>query len=243
MSEFEPRGTLIDMHLHTTKGASDSMLEPDVLVEEAKNVGLTGINITEHDRMWDQWDITPFKDRNPELFINNGMEVATDMGHILAIGLNGYQSGIRKLEKLRDVADQQGAFLIVAHPFRHYFDPVYFTSRGLEPFKMTPTEAANLPVFQYVDAIEVLNGCNTPQENYFALEVARNLGKPGTGGSDAHSSQGIGYFSIACDEVIESSKHFVDVLHAGKFCPVFGLSEGKLQNFYDASELYVSDSL
>ena len=70
MSEFEPRGTLIDMHLHTIKGASDSMLEPNMLVSEAKKVGLTGINITEHDRMWDQWDIAPFKDQYPELFIS-----------------------------------------------------------------------------------------------------------------------------------------------------------------------------
>ena len=241
MSDFKLKGTLIDMHLHTTKGASDSMLQPDVLVSEATNIGLTGINITEHDRMWDHWDISPFREKYPDMFINNGMEVATDMGHILAIGLNGYQSGIRKLEKLREIADQQGAFLIVAHPFRHYFDPVYFTSRGLEPFALSSTEAAELPVFQLVDGIEVLNGCNTPKENYFALEVARILGKPGTGGSDAHSSQGIGYFSIACDEVVQSPEHFVKLLHSGKFCPVSGLPQGKLNNFYDASELYVSD--
>ena len=46
-------GTIIDMHLHTTKGASDSMLNPDDLIEEARRVGLTGVNITEHDRMWE----------------------------------------------------------------------------------------------------------------------------------------------------------------------------------------------
>ena len=33
-------GTIIDMHMHTTKGASDSMLNPDDLSAEATRVGV-----------------------------------------------------------------------------------------------------------------------------------------------------------------------------------------------------------
>src|SRR3970282_167151 len=58
-------GTIIDMHLHTTKGASDSMLDPDDLIVEAARVGLTGVNITEHDRMWESWDLGPFRKKHP----------------------------------------------------------------------------------------------------------------------------------------------------------------------------------
>ncbi len=229
-------GTIIDMHLHTTRGASDSMLNPDDLIAEATRVGLTGVNITEHDRMWETWDLAPFRKQHDHIFVSNGMEVSTDMGHILAIGLNGYQSGIRRLEKLRQVADELGAFLVVAHPFRHFFDPVHFKREGKEPFNLMPEQAAKLPVFQLVHGIEVLNGCNTPRENYFALQVAKTLGKPGTGGSDAHSTQGIGYFTAVFEEDLESQAHMVEQMHKGRFFPGRGLAAGDLNNFWETAE-------
>jgi len=229
-------GTIIDMHLHTTKGASDSMLDPEDLMKEAQRVGLTGVNITEHDRMWEAWDLAPFRKKHAELFVSNGMEVSTDMGHILAVGLKGYAPGIRRLEKLRELADEQGAFLIVAHPFRHFFDPVHFRREGKEPFNLTPEQAAELPVFQLVHGIEVLNGCNTPRENYFALQVAKRLGKPGTGGSDAHSTQGIGYFVAVFDEALETPEQMLDQLHRGHFHPGRGLPEGRLTNYWETAE-------
>lgn len=229
-------GTVIDMHLHTLKGASDSMLHPDDLITEALRVGLTGVNITEHDRMWESWDLAPFRKQHPDMFVNNGMEVSTDMGHILAIGLKGYASGIRRLEKLRELADEQGAFLVVAHPFRHFFDPVHFKREGKKPFDLSPEQAARLPVFQLVHGIEVLNGCNTPRENYFALNVAKILGKPGTGGSDAHSTQGIGYFAAVFDEVLESPEQMVEEMHKGRFHPGRGLPQGNLNNYWETAE-------
>jgi len=229
-------GTIIDMHLHTLRGASDSMLDPDDLISEALRVGLSGVNITEHDRMWESWDLSPFRKKHSNIFVSNGMEVSTDMGHILAIGLKGYAPGIRRLEKLREVANEQGAFLVVAHPFRHFFDPVHFKREGKEPFNLSPEEAAKLPVFQLVDGIEVLNGCNTPRENYFALQVAKALGKPGTGGSDAHSTQGIGYFAAVFEEELLSQEHMVEQMHKGRFFPGRGLNEGKLNNFWETAE-------
>jgi predicted metal-dependent phosphoesterase TrpH len=229
-------GTIIDMHLHTTKGASDSMLNPDDLIVEAARVGLSGVNITEHDRMWEPWDLGPFRKKHGQIFVNNGMEVSTDMGHILAIGLKGYESGIRRLQRLREVADEQGAFLVVAHPFRHFFDPVHFKREGKQPFDLTPEQAARLPVFQLVHGIEVLNGCNTPRENYFALQVARILGKPGTGGSDAHSTQGIGYFAAVFEEALETPEQMVLQMHRGRFYPGRGLPDGNLNNYAETAE-------
>ena len=229
-------GTIIDMHLHTTKGASDSMLNPDDLIVEAGRVGLTGVNIAEHDRMWESWDLAPFRKKHPHIFVSNGMEVSTDMGHILAIGLKHYSPGIRRLEKLREIADDQGAFLVVAHPFRHFFDPVHFKREGKEPFAMTPEEASRLPVFQLVHGIEVLNGCNTPRENYFALQVAKILGKPATGGSDAHSTQGVGYFVAVFEEVLETQEQMVEQLHRGRFYPGRGLAEGQLEDYWENAE-------
>ena len=44
-------GTIVDMHLHTVNGASDSALTSEQLLAEAHRIGLTGVNITEHDRL------------------------------------------------------------------------------------------------------------------------------------------------------------------------------------------------
>lgn len=228
-------GTIIDMHLHTTRGASDSGLSPNDLMREARTRGLNAVHISEHDRLWDRHLLAQFRLDNSDLLIANGMEVSTDMGHILTLGLKEYVGGIRQAEMLRRVADEQGAFLIVAHPFRHYFDPVYFRRQGKEPFTLTPEQAARLPVFQIVDAVEVLNGANTLRENFFALRVAQALGKPGTGGSDAHSTQGIGIFCTAFELRCASQEELLAEMHAGRFHASHGLLQGDLQRFTETS--------
>src|SRR3989304_4049395 len=211
-------GTTIDMHLHTTRGASDSGLNPDDLASEARTRGLTAVHMSEHDRLWDPFVLEEYRRRHHDLLVCNGMEVSTEMGHILALGLREYVGGIRHAETLRRVADEQGAFLIVAHPFRHFFDPVYFRRQGKEPFTLTPEQAAKLPIFQIVDAIEVLNGANTARENLFALRVAQAVGKPGSGGSDAHSTQGIGIHCIEFERDCSSQDEFLEQLPGGH-CP------------------------
>jgi predicted metal-dependent phosphoesterase TrpH len=228
--------TIIDMHLHTTRGASDSGLSPEDLASEAIRRGLTAVHISEHDRLWDRHTLEQYRSDHADLLVCNGMEVSTDMGHILALGLKEYVGGIRQLATLRRVADEQGAFLIVAHPFRHWFDPVYFRRQGKEPFTLTPEEAAaKLPVFQLVDAVEVLNGANTLRENLFALRVAKALGKPGTGGSDAHSTQGIGVFCAVFGSTPTTQAGLLAEMHAGNFYAAHGLLEGNLQRFTETS--------
>jgi predicted metal-dependent phosphoesterase TrpH len=226
---------IIDMHIHTTRGASDSGLSPEDLASEAKRRGLTAVHISEHDRLWDRHTLEEYRRQHTDLLVCNGMEVSTDMGHILALGLKEYVGGIRQLATLRRVADEQGAFLIVAHPFRHYFDPVYFRRQGKEPFTLTPEQAAKLPVFQLVDAVEVLNGANTLRENLFALRVAKALGKPGTGGSDAHSTQGIGIFCTVFERGPPSQDELLAEMHAGRFHAAHGLLQNDLQRFTETS--------
>lgn len=228
-------GIIIDMHIHTTRGASDSGLSPNELASEARRRGLTGIHISEHDRLWDRHALAEYRRRHADLLVANGMEVSTDLGHVLALGLREYVGGIRRAETLRRVADEQDAFLVVTHPFRHYFDPVYFRRQGKEPFTLTPEQAAKLPIFQLVDAIEVLNGANTVRENLFALRVAQALGKPGTGGSDAHSTQGIGVYCTVLEREATSQEELLAELHAGRFYAAHGLLEGDLQRFTEDS--------
>ncbi|HXF50844.1 MAG TPA: CehA/McbA family metallohydrolase [Dehalococcoidia bacterium] len=228
--------TIIDMHLHTTRGASDSNLDPEVLAQEAQRRGLTAVNITEHDRLWDRHSLDAFRERHPQLFINNGMEVSTDLGHMIVVGLPAYRAGIHQARELRRALDEVGGFMAVAHPFRHFFDPVYFRRQGKEPFTMTPEEAAErMAVFKLVDGIEVLNGANTPRENLFALKVAQYLGKTMTAGSDAHSHQGIGIYALVFEKAIRSERELLEELHAGRCVPHLGLLEGRLRPFTEHS--------
>ena len=228
-------GTVIDMHMHTVLGAYDSSLKPDDLGAEAKRVGLTGVNITEHDRVWDAYTLARFREAQAPLFVNNGIEVSTDMGHIIAVGLKEYVPGIRRLAELRRVIDDIGGFLVVAHPFRHFYDPVHFMRQGRKPLEMVPELLAKLPVFEYVDAIEALNGANTPRENVVALQVAKLLAKPATGGSDCHSTQGIGYYCTIFEDRLETPEQLLAALHAGRFQPGHDLPAGNLTPFTETS--------
>jgi hypothetical protein len=236
-------GTIVDMHVHTVRGASDSSLTPDQLAEEAKRIGLGGVNITEHDRAWDARQIAELRDGSG-LFVSRGMEVSTDMGHMIVIGLDTYVPGIRKATELRRVVDEIGGFMIVAHPFRHFFDPIHFRRDGRAPFRMTPAEAAEqMPVFQIVDELEVANGGCTPQENQFALQVARVLGKRpdgrplgrGIGGSDCHSVQGVGCFTTVFEEALRDQAHMLELLQDGRYQAHEGLNVGELRPYVEQS--------
>ena len=205
------------MHVHTLGTSSDSTLHPvEELPKVARDAGLTGYNLAEHDQVWDRTRRIQYIDLVPDLFVNFGMEISTEFGHMIAIGLDEYIGGVRRAEKLREELDKVGGFLIVAHPFRHVFDPVTAMRTGNKPFDLTEEQAADMPVFKIVDAIEIANAANTPRENYFASAVAKHAGLPTTGGSDAHSVSGVGYFATGFADAIRERDQLLEQMHAGR---------------------------
>lgn len=206
----------MDMHVHTLGTSSDSTLDPMELPQIAREAGLTGFNLGEHDQVWDRSRRIQYVDLFPDLFVSFGMEISTEFGHLIAIGLDEYIGGVRRAEKLREELDKVGGFLIVAHPFRHVFDPVTAMRTGNKPFDLTEEQAAEMPVFKLVDAIEIANAANTLRENYFASEVAKHAGLPTTGGSDAHSASGVGYYATGFAEEIRDRDHLLEQMHAGR---------------------------
>jgi len=211
------QASILDMHVHTNPASSDSTLDPDDLPSIAAEAGLSGVNITEHDKVWEPGRQSAYRGRHRDLFVNFAMEISTDLGHMIAIGLREYVGGIRRAERLREELDEVGGFLIVAHPFRHVFDPVTAMRTGEDPFDLNAEAAAELPVFQLVDAIEIANASNTMRENEFASEVAKIRGLPVSGGSDAHSGSGVGGFATGFEREVSSPEQLLEELHAGRF--------------------------
>ncbi len=222
----------IDFHVHTTRGSSDSNLDPLLMIDQAHAIGLEGICITEHDNAWTDPEIEEYaRDRGVTLFL--GIEVTTEWGHVGAFGLDRYVGGIYKVKELRRIIDEVDGFLIANHPFRYKLDP-----RFQFIHKTTPIDQANpvsgsqaLEVLEYVDAIEVVNGACSEEENRYAQAVAEHVGCKRIGGSDSHSASSIGCAVTIFERPLSTTRELIDELKAGRYSTGQGLNTGELRVF------------
>jgi predicted metal-dependent phosphoesterase TrpH len=221
---------LIDLHVHTVRGSSDSSLKTDEMVEEAVRAGLDGVCFTEHRGPWDRHELEALQQRHEGLLLLNAMEVETSFGHLTVFGLDRFVGGIHDPVTLRRIADEQGAFVVLAHPFRYFLGlpERNLLYREQRPIPSEIEEITTHPAFALVDAIEVHNGGTSAAENAVALEVARYLGKPTVGGSDAHSTHGLGQSVTVFDDPIASARDFMEALHASKFHAAVRTPDGAL---------------
>ena len=222
---------VFDLHVHTTRGSSDSSLTPEQLLERALELGLDGVCLTEHGGGWERHEI----DRafsSESLTVIGGLEVETDMGHVLVFGMRSYVAGMNTVRDLRKAVDRAGGVMVSAHPFRNLFDQKHnsvnlvFPDHSERPH--TAVEASGHPLFTLVDEIEVANGGNTEEENEFAVDLARTLEMTGTGGSDAHSLHGLGGYVTIFDGDVRSEADLIDGLRAKVFAPAQRLATGEL---------------
>jgi len=222
----------IDLHLHTNKGSSDSNLAPKDMIARAKEIGIGAVCITEHDTMWEFREMPELLDDHGPKFLR-GMEVTTDMGHIGVFGLTRYVGGIYKLSELRKVVDAEGGILIANHPFRYKLDPRFsFINPDHEPIvEIHPERAAKLPIFTMVDAIEVLNGACSEEENVFALKVARIIGKAEVAGSDSHSAGSVGCVTTLLEDPVTDERSLIKQIKSRRTRAGRGLVKGKLVPF------------
>lgn len=174
---------LIDLHNHTGWGSGDSHLDPADLVERARRWGLDSIAITEHNQVWDPEKIEALRRRH-DFPVIGGAEVDTDVGHVLAFGLQGPRRWLRlpSIEELRSLVDEAGGVIIAAHPFRGLGAA---TNSG-RPSEEEWGQLVSRYRWGLVDAVEVYNGLAGSQQRGLAAELARRLGLPTTGGSDTH---------------------------------------------------------
>ncbi len=204
---------LIDLHNHTGWGSGDSHLEPSDLIERARRWGLDGIAITEHNQVWDPEKIERLGRRHKFVVIG-GAEVDTDVGHVLAFGLEGPRrwTQLPTLEELRALVDEVGGVLVAAHPFRSMVPGAVSEEAG--PEKRGGPDGSDR--WRLVDAIEVHNGLAGAQQRRLAAELAQRLGLPSTGGSDTHRLMDVATSFTVFDVEVKHERDLAAAIKAGR---------------------------
>jgi len=202
--------TVLDLHVHTTAFSACSNLEPTEMIAQAKAVGLDGVVITEHEKLWPAEDLARLAEESG-LLVLNGVEITTTEGDVVAYGLREEVGKMVTPAELKTIADDQGALLVAAHPFRG------FLMFGFGELQLSVDQAAARPIFENVDGLEVCNCKVTEAENEFAAKVAAHLGRLMVGGSDAHAPNEVGRCATAFEDDITDLPGLLAALRSGRF--------------------------
>jgi len=206
---------IIDLHIHTTLGSDDSIIDPDGLIEEAKARGLDGVCITEHGNQRPSGLKELARRHNFPVF--GGIEASTELGDILIFGLESYPRHIHRAIDIRELVLREGGVMIAAHPFRYDFPKIWDGSGARPRKRITLEEACNRPLFKLVEAMEVINGWATEEDVHFAQLVCQHLGLAGTGGSDAHSLPEIGRCVTIFEDRIRTEQELITALKSRQY--------------------------
>ena len=188
----------IDLHVHTAV-SRDAFIAPEQLPTIVKERGLDGVAVTNHDVFT--------RVTSSEVIILPGIEVSTQQGHIIGLGISGPIERGRSADETISTIQGVGGVAIVPHPF----DPV---SPCVNPLKLRSRPEA----IEVINADALFFGLNMK----YARQMANRLGLPMVAGSDSHIPETVGdaYTLIEAD-----SKDLGDILNAiraGSVQPVGG---------------------
>jgi predicted metal-dependent phosphoesterase TrpH len=164
-----------DLHVHTSY-SRDGESSVEEILDRAEKTGLDVIAITDHDSVAGARYALGVRSR---VLVIPGIEISTKQGHLIALGITEpVMPGLDVLETI-EIAHRMGALVILPHPYHMWRHGV---ARKLQ-------EALSA-----VDAVEVFNSRYiVGSANRKAMRVARDLGKPGVAGSDAHNARFVGF--------------------------------------------------
>ena len=191
---------LIDMHTHTSVYSTDSNLLPHDSLKRAAECGLDAVVLTEHDVLWPA-DHAAALSKEIGILVLPGIEVTTQLGHVLVYGLTEPFKRITDAARLREYCDQHNALMYLAHPAR-------------DPGLRVPKD-----LMQLFDGVEGLNGCDGPLQNMSATSRGRNRPLPPIGGSDSHALHEVGTAATEFEAKVESLDDLMKALRSGDYQP------------------------
>ncbi|MBU1669862.1 MAG: PHP domain-containing protein [Actinobacteria bacterium] len=200
----------IDLHVHTTVSSPCSLIDPERLIERAREAGLDAVCVTEHDEIKGA-EVTRELGLKQGFPVFRGVEVFTDMGDMLVYGLYEDAPGWKvPFERLLERCREAGAAIVPAH-----------SCRVTGELERIHGEERVAWLLDRVTALETHNGGCTPQGNAAAQDLARRFGLPGTGGSDAHHEFQVGRCYTVFEDDIESEVDLVAALRGGRYEGVY----------------------
>ena len=191
----------IDLHVHS-KFSGDNDSEPEELIIQALSRELDGIAFTEHYSYGASEPIEPLREKyKNSIKIFRGVEFSSAEGHCLIFGVDTDKLSINyaPVQELTRMVNEAGGVLIPSHPYR----------------KGTSLEDAIQDV-RGLCAIEGYNGCNMHVFNAKAVEMAKTLNLPYTGGSDAHFPEEVGSCFTEFGEKV-THDNFIHLLKKGNY--------------------------
>lgn len=179
-------GAVLELHAHSLERSRDSGVTAGALVAQAAARGLDGVCLTEHNARWSDADTRALTEQHG-VAVLPGMELGTDIGHVLAFGLPRFTPELLEIERLHAIALAEGAALVLAHPMRLH----------------NGRRAAWHEVEQWFDGIEVINGDHSDGDQGYFVRLAGELGIALVAGSDAHSIAAVGRVVTVFPERVE----------------------------------------
>jgi predicted metal-dependent phosphoesterase TrpH len=194
-----------DHHMHTLRHSPDSQMDPLLLIERARQVGLDGFVITEHDYQWEADELAELAALAAPLRVFSGAEISAREGHFLVYGLptlDDVPAGV-SLAELLAVVRRHHAAIVAAHPFR--WD---------QPFEAIIADHGLV-----FDALELVSNNVTRETRSKTAAVLKKHGMAATGSSDAHDLDVVGCYFTEFDAAIDSMAEFVAALRQGRGRP------------------------
>ena len=194
---------IIDTHMHCLEGSDDSHVSILEIVNKAKEKGLDGICITDHDSIRAK-DIAYKVAKETGFNIFVGCEILTFEGDMVVFGLDEIPKEKMHAQDFLDLVQKKNGISISAHPFRE-------NNRGI---------GNSIKDLKGLSGIEGFNGNTKAYNNLRACAIAMELNIPIFGASDCHHAHEVGKYATVFPDGIKNEKDLIEAIKSGNVYPV-----------------------